>query len=260
MYFRFISILIFAAFVSHLSYSGEITFLTHSVEGKSYRDENGELRGLEHSGRRAFQLELIREMMLMRHYSPKNIHIIPFPRALAMIVANSMPHALFNAGKRPNRMGRMKFVGPLTLDTYYLYEQKASPSGVNTIEGAKKVGVCVHRGGNQDKFVTKNGFEKIIRNTYDGCFKMLLANRDVDLVSISATDLQGVLKQANIDPDLIQKSPISLFSSEGSLVFSNQISDEEIDKWQEVLDQLKASGKYDELTKTYLFQDTPPPS
>lgn len=54
-------------------------FLTHSVEGKVYIDEHGELRGLKHGGRRAFNVELVREMMLLVDHKVQ-FQIVPFAR------------------------------------------------------------------------------------------------------------------------------------------------------------------------------------
>ena len=62
--------------------AAELTFLTHSFKGKYYVDYNEEKRGILHAGRRAFQLEVVREMMILVEHSPRVIHEIPFKRGL----------------------------------------------------------------------------------------------------------------------------------------------------------------------------------
>lgn len=229
----------------------EITFLTHSIEGKSFTDPNGELRGKKHFGRRAFQLELVREMMIKLKFTPRIYQIVPFKRGLAMIKQNRAAYALFNTGKRPDRIGQMKFVGPLTQDINYLYELDAKPSGIKALKDAKGLKLCVNRGGNMDTFATNNGFIDIIRNNYERCFEMLVRGR-VQFAAISHLDVSGVLKNANINPSLIQNTKVYLFKSEGSLSFSNQVPDDVIQNWQSALNEIKKSGRYDILLQQYL--------
>jgi len=232
--------------------AANISFITHSIEGKTFRDQNGELRGIKNAGRRAFQVELVREMMIKLKVTPRNHIIVPFKRGLKMIKLNRKPYAMFNTSKRPDRIGKMKFVGPLTHDIVYLYELKSNPSGIKTIEDAKNSGLCVNLGGNQDTFATNNGFSNIIRTDYEQCFKMLVRKR-VRFATISHLDLFGVLKNANINPGIIHNTAVYMFKSEGSISFSNQVSDDVVNKWQSALDEIKTSGKYEELLKEYLY-------
>lgn len=232
--------------------AAEITFLTHSIEGKTYFDESGELRGKKHSGRRAFQLELVREMMIKLDFAPRVYQVFPFKRGITMIKENRKQYAFFNTLKRPDRLEQMKFVGPLTQSINYLYELKTAPSGIQTLEQAKKLPVCVLLGGTAEKVATNSGFTNIIRNDYEECFKMLTRKR-VRFVSMSNLDLRGVLINAGINPDLIQSTTVHLYKAEGSMSFSNQVPDDVVQKWQSALDEIKQSGRYDELLTEYLY-------
>ena len=66
------------------TFASEIQFLTHNIEGKTYKDKNGELRGKKHEGRRAFNLELVREIMIFLNF-PRNFKEIPFKRGLSYV-------------------------------------------------------------------------------------------------------------------------------------------------------------------------------
>ncbi|MBL4907402.1 MAG: transporter substrate-binding domain-containing protein [Sneathiella sp.] len=248
---KIISTVLFIILASSSSYSSEITFLTHSVKGNSYLDSKGELRGIKHSGRRAFQIELIREMMMEVNVSSRLIETLPFKRALKMIIANRKQYALFNVIKRQDRLKIMKFVGPLTQDTTFFYDLSAEPSNLNNREEAKSMSICVLRGSAQITEAIKHGFTNIILNTYENCFKMLVNNR-VRYAVISHLDLLGVLRNANIDPKQINNTMIPLYKSEGSISFSNQVPDKEVAKWQSALDTIKQSGRYDQLSEEYL--------
>lgn len=229
-----------------------ITFMTHNVEGSYYRDENGQLRGFMHAGRRAFNIELIREMMqIMQH--PMEITILPFKRAEALIKENQHPYALFNIGKRASRNGLMKWVGPLQIDPIYFYENSAKPTNIRSISDAKKVAaICTLNGSSHQRLLRQEGFENLTSNiSYQGCFKMLAEER-AELTIISQHSLKEVLIGAAIPSTMIRNTSVILHSSEGQLAFSNQVSDETVALWQQALDQIKRSGRYDELVRDYL--------
>lgn len=232
----------------------EITLLTHSIEGKTFVDANGELRGIKHAGRRAFQLELIREMMIAQDISPHNFNVIPFKRGLKLIRDNEKPYALFNISFREDRKGKMKFVGPLSLSTTYLYELKSEPTGIKKIEQAKDFTLCVLRGTNLVTFAERKGFHQIIQHNHKGCFRMLIKKR-VDFVAIANLELDSVLKSSNIERELIQNTSVYLYETEDSLAFANQVPDSVVRNWQSALDAIKQTGRYDELRKAYLLPE-----
>ena len=187
---------------------------------------------------------------LTRLYQVLNIR-----RALNLILENEKPYALFNTGRKPPREGKMKWVGPLTDDTIYAYELKSAATGARTLKEANKFSICVGQGGNQDDFVTQNGFKRITRNANDSaCFKMLAAQR-VKLAVASKYGLTGHLQNTNISPDLIQRMPFPLYKVQGYISFTNNVPDSVIQQWQSVLDELKASGRYDELVREYLLAE-----
>jgi len=118
------------------SHASEIQFMTHNTEGKVYQDENGELRGKEHVGRRAFNLELISEMMILLDH-PRTFTNVPFSRDL-LFVQNKPNYALFNVTRKSSRENKSKWVGPLQQnDKAYFYVLKAAHTGIKTLADAK---------------------------------------------------------------------------------------------------------------------------
>jgi len=161
----------------------EINFLTHSVEGKIYTDENEEIRGRKHSGKQAFSLELVREMMIiMKH--PTNFYEIPYKRGLKF-VQNKPDFALFNMIRKPNYEDTIKWVGPLKIAPLNKLEEESS-------------------------------------------LLMKLSN---------TSSVQNPTK----------------LQTGGYIGFSKNIADNVIQDWQNALEQLKNSGRYDELVKNYLL-------
>ena len=167
-----------------------IKFVTHSLKGQTYVDETGELRGKKHAGKRAFNLELVREMMTLMDHQ-KNITEIPFKRGVVM-VENDLNTALFNVSRTPDRERVFKWVGPLQREVDYFYEMKSAPTGIVTLEDAKKVeGICVLNGSIHETLLRNNNFLNFqINLSYVGCFEMLKLGRVSITPKASSTALR----------------------------------------------------------------------
>ena len=248
-----LSIIFVLLFSFHLS-AREIFFLTHSLQGQTYVDIKGDLRGKEHAGKRAFYLEVVRAMMVSMKYHRK-IEEYPFVRGLRMVQKDS-DMALFNVSRTPDREATVKWVGPLQVETDYFYEMKNSPTGITSLEDAKKVDeICVLNGAIHHKILLKNDFANLFTNvSYANCFKMLKAGR-VNLTLSARSSVSEKLKDAGIGLDQIHQTPVLLLESGGYIAFSKNIPDSIVQKWQEALDQLKKSGKYQLLYKQYFLPE-----
>jgi len=232
--------------------ASNLTFLTHNVDGRVFIDEHGELRGIPHSGRRAFNVELVREMMMVMGH-PRHFEVMPFKEAL-FLVQNEESYALFNISRNYQRERTVKWVGPLQDDTIYLYELATKPTGIKSIEDVQHTdGVCVIAGSrHQEIFQRANITNMSVAKDYSNCFKMLESGR-VQLTPISKFSLHASLKEAGIPSDKIRQTPVYLYKTQGFIAFSKNISNSVVRKWQSVLDELKLSGKYDELVTDYLI-------
>jgi polar amino acid transport system substrate-binding protein len=230
-----------------------ITFLTHSVGEQTYIAETGELRGREHQGRRAFNIELVREMMdIVGH--PREMEVLPFKRALLML--KSEPgYALFNVNRTAEREQEMKWVGPLQSSVTHFFENKNHPTGISKLDDAKKVdSICVLRGNVHNRFLTKRGFENIYpANSYANCVRMLEQGR-VSLTLLSNLSSLTPNGQAP-DDSLLRKTDVLLMKSQGFLALSKETPDSDVKEWQDALEQIKASGRYDELVNLYLITE-----
>ena len=234
--------------------ASEIIFLTHSLQGQTYFDEKEELRGKEHAGKRAFNLEVVRELMIIMKHSTK-ISEYPFNRALNM-VQNCSNTAFFNVSRTPEREGTVKWVGPLQIERDFFYEMKKLPTGIKTLDDAKKVeAICVLRGGVHHEILRKKNFTNIRTNvSYVGCFKMLKLGR-VNLALSASSTVDKKIEKAGLTPDQIQQTPVMLLESGGYIAFSKNISDNIIQKWQSALEQLKKSGKFQKLYEQYFLPE-----
>lgn len=228
----------------------QITFLTHSVEEQGYVNEAGELRGKEHAGRRAFNIELVRAMMQGVGYT-KMIEEMPFKRGLLILQTNP-GYALFNVNRTEKREKELKWVGPLQRSVTHLYENIDYPTKVKNLEEAKGLeSICVLRGNVHHRYFERQGFENLyLANSYASCVNMLSLGR-VSMTPLSNLS-QLVLNPQRSQTTKLQKTAVKIMESEGYLAFSKETPDEMIRIWQAALDQLKASGRYQELFDLYL--------
>jgi polar amino acid transport system substrate-binding protein len=231
-----------------------ITFLTHDVQGATYTDENGVLRGLEKTGKRAFTVELVRKMMVLLNH-PQTVKVVPFKRGF-FTLQNEPDYALFNISRKPDRENLVQWVGPLLDEITYLYELKDTPTPVLSLDDARKADrLCVRIGTAGYDILMKKNFKNIHQNSSGAaCFKMLAARR-VALVSSDINSFRGKLKLAGVSEEKIQQTPVIVHKSQGYIAFSNNISKAEIARWQNALEALKRSGEYDDLVEKYLLTE-----
>ncbi len=230
----------------------EITFMTHNVEGKVYQDANGQLRGIEHSGRRAFNIELIREMMLLMKH-PVKFTVVPFKRGLREVKLGKNI-ALFNVDRTPSREKSYKWVGPLQADEVYFYQSIDNPVQIESLEDAKKVrSICIYRGFHAEKYLRERGFKNIIlAESPKDCLDMLF-DGTAHLVPLAEALVRSAVKVSRMPANDLQKIPVVVNQVEGYIIFSRAQDDKTIAAWQDALDQLKASGRYQALKEKYLL-------
>jgi polar amino acid transport system substrate-binding protein len=227
-----------------------IKFKTHSVSNQSYFDEAGNLRGKKHAGRRAFNIELVHEMMLLMGHT-ESIEVMPLKRAI-LLVQSEANHALFNLNRTEAREKQLKWVGPIQSSITSLYENINAPTGIKNLEDAKKVeAICVLRGNLHHRYFDREGYNNIYpANSYGSCADMLALKR-VDLTPLSNLS-RLVLNKNSERARNLNNTKVVLSRAEGYIAFSPQTPDKVIDQWQAVLDKIKATGRYDELVELYL--------
>lgn len=225
--------------------STEITFLTHFIKPFTYAKNE------DNTAYDGFAVEVVREMMNIMEY-PQNFKMYPFNRALKM-VQTEPNYALFIVARRPEREGTVKWVGPLATNGVYFYKKRGSEISINNLDAAKKVDRIGIGRGNADHTYLKNKDFNNLHPTDNQMqnLQMLLVDR-ISLTTIGEMVMPEMAREANIDPDLIERTDVKLYDSTVYIAFSNNIPDSEIEEWQQALDQLKASGKYQEIYNKYI--------
>lgn len=227
-------------------------FLTHNLKESVFTDFSGQVRGIEHAGRRAFNLELVRSMANGRNIVFKPVEV-PFVRGVELVKGG--PHyAIFNISRNSAREALFKWVGPLQSDTVQFFQNMQFQQQLNDYrEFTTSVKVCVLRGSRHERILkAETSAVLVLTNSYNSCFRMLAEGR-VDLTPVSLHEVDNVFRSSGVSDKTVIKSPIILYKSQGFIAFSQQTPDSEINLWQQILDQLKASGEYDRLKAKYLL-------
>lgn len=264
-YYRLLLIALVPLFVlsATMAVSAEnITFYTHSSEQQTFIDD-GQVRGIPHAGTRAFQVELIRQMMLIRGVNT-GIVDVPFARGYTMVKEQN-DIAFFSLARTWEREQQVKWGSPLKTTELYFYELKQSPTHINSISDAKKVfSIGVMRGGVQESTLDSLGFENYYAvNSYAQILSMLELGR-LSLIVGSADFTEHPVSKR--DQQLIKNTRVALTKHETYLVFSKNVDDLEVERWRRAHHKLKLSGQLDALRRKYLLprsqilisENTPP--
>ncbi|MCJ9430552.1 hypothetical protein [Kordiimonas marina] len=227
----------------------EVKFLTHSLNNSTYISSGGMLRGKPHTGRRAFYVEVVMAMMQARG-AVSRIEEVPLSRGL-FLVGREKNFALFNIIKNRDRIGRFKWVGPISVFPTYFYEHIDAPTGVRSIEDAKKVpSICVLRGNNLEQNLRDKGFTNIfLANSNDSCVHLLGYRR----VSLIPESRYPWFMNDPVLSRILVRTPVVLSIDEGYVAFSPNVADTEIAAWQKALDTIKKNGRYESIVNTFLI-------
>jgi polar amino acid transport system substrate-binding protein len=228
----------------------KISVITHSAE-KQTLTENGYLRGKPHAGRRAFYVELVRAMMIEQGIDPV-IENLPLSRAMRDVQTKENI-AFFNVTRTPHREDTVKWGVKLLETTSYFYELEAKPTGIKTLEDAKKVAsIGVLRGGVHEAKLESQGFHNLVAvGSYPQILDMLKKGR-IQLTP-SAHAAHFTLSKQAASVGALRRTSVAVHESVGYLCFSKNVADELIVRWQKAYQQLIDSGLLNHLEARYLL-------
>lgn len=224
-----------------------IRFFTHNLGDAAYIGADGFLHGHPHMGRRAFFVEIVRAMM-EEAGSVQPIQEVSISRGFSLLMQGNS--AFFNVARTEERSDRYKWVGPVAIFSLYFYEHKERPTGIKSLEDAKSINaICVVTSHVRVSYLTQRGFKNLLKTpSNENCANLLTFGR-VDLISASYYPWFAS------DPQLsnqIKRTPVVITEHSANIAFSKNLPDAVVAHWQQALDRVKNSPRYEQIRTTYL--------
>lgn len=228
---------------------------THST-GEQAEVRDGELRGRPHAGKRAYYLELLRAL-LQELGLPPQVEDVPLARGL-MLLQNQDRVALVNVNRSPERETQLHWVGPVSLEHFYLYDNPGRPVALSRLEDARQLPVCVVKGSSVEALLQARGFARLTPvSSYTGCMRMLVAGR-VRLAVAAESNLAQHLSEAQLDENAARSTGALVLRIEGYVALSRNTPQAEVARWQAALHRLTQNGRLQALWSQYALAASPP--
>jgi len=238
-------IFFYGVFVSYQTLADEraLNVITEDWAPYNY-EENNILKG--------FSVEVVKEIMTeLGEKHPIEI----YPGARGEMMLDKMPNIMnFSLFRTPERESRYKWIGPISEEAIYFYKRKDDPREYKSLDDIMKDSIITtpHKGLVLG-YVEALGITNISKlPTRESQFLHLFMGRAN--LTVNATQLGVVyyLKRLNMPPDALVQTQVKLLEFPLYIACSKEIPDSVIRRWQNALDRVKSSGKYDQIYKKYL--------
>lgn len=136
---------------------------------------------------------------------------------------------------------------------FIFIKRKISSIKLDSLEDLWNIkSIGVERGVADETFLRSKGFNNLVTvDNHQQLLQMLNAER-IDIGPMGELVMPEMAKNSGINPNEFERTAIKLYDSEVNLVFSKDVPDQVVLKWQQALDDLKASGKYQEIYQKYI--------
>lgn len=220
----------------------EITIITEEWPPYNYL-KDGELRG--------FSTEIVQTIIEQLDLDYE-IELLPGARGEKLLAENSdiMSFSLFRTASRENLY---KWIGPIAEESVYFYKKAGSDINIQSMEDAKNVPkiACPHKGLIYDTLLDL-GFTNLDVASNPTSRVLKVAAGRVDLgIDFAALGIRYFLNEADLSIDTIELTKVILIDLPLYIACSKNIPDEVIQQWQDALDDIKATGLYDEIYQKY---------
>lgn len=226
-------------FISNISFAQTFTIMTEEYPPYNYM-ENGRIKGIA--------TEIVREILkVIKH--PDNIKIFSWSRGYNLILKNDN-YILFSTTRSPIREDLFKWVGPLVPNKTVFFARKGSGISINKLNDAAKVkSIGTYKDDFGELLLKKEGFTNIDSVVDNKLNIKKLATGRVDLWIINEVIGNHLASKAGLSDKI---EPVYEVTSEQMFIaFSRNTSDSVIEKWQKVLDAIKADGTYNKIFDKY---------
>jgi polar amino acid transport system substrate-binding protein len=160
------------------------------------------------------------------------------------IISTEPNTAFYSAARNPQREQAFKWVGPIGAYDKTIYAKSGAEYNITSLEDAKKAkSICVVQSDDRQQMLSGLGFENLVMKQKDAQCVNALSLGEVQLWFGSADTLPYAEAEAGVENGGIVPA-LHVESTELYIMFSNETSDEVVQRWQNALDDMKRGGVY----------------
>jgi len=238
-------ILFYGAFTSFQTLADELALNVITEDWAPYNyEENNILKG--------FSVEVVKT--IMAELGEKH-HINIYPGARGEMMLDTKPNIMnFSLFRTPEREIKYKWVGPISEESIYFYKRKDDTREYKTLNDVRENSIIAapHKG-LVSSYIEALGITNINKlSNRTSQFLHLFVGRANLMVNLTPLGVAYYLKQLNKPVDTLVQTQVKLLEFPLYIACSKEIPDSVIRKWQNALDRIKSSGKYDQIYNKYL--------
>ncbi len=220
-----------------------LSFMTHVIKPLSWIDQGREFHGLAY--------ELCAMTMRRMGVDPPEVMLYPFARALHTVETQD-DMVLFPVARTPDREDAVKWVGPLVSNGVYFYQRSDSTNLVHNIDDLKRLNsIGVGNSNASMILLSQQGFKNLYPVNDEIQALQMLALKRVDAVAVGEIVFQEAERSGEFGSHPFKKIDIKLYNSDLYMAFSKDVSDQEIQRWQRQLNEVK-KAHYQALYDRYI--------
>ncbi|WP_295898723.1 ABC transporter substrate-binding protein [uncultured Vibrio sp.] len=177
------------------------------------------------------------------------VEILPWSRGIGLTKTKEN-HVLFSVARTQEREDWFKWVGPFYSDDVTLY-QLNDPKYPYKEDIKNEGSILVAKGYPEEKILRNEGYQNVILADNTAiAIQMLLKHRG-DYFPIGHAALPCLLAKYNLEESTLQPTNITLLTSHLYIAMSPATSDEEIERWQRALDNIKRTDRYQDIVDNH---------
>lgn len=225
-----------------LAQSDDVTIITGELPPYAYFQE-GQVEGVA---------TLIVEA-LMRRTGSQPLTILPWARALEHSTHGKT--VTFPLARLPYRENQYQWIGPILQDNLVFVILASHPHDYQDLESLKSLSVVVNRGAPTEKRLLDEGFEKVEVSASEISNARMLLNHRFDAWYTTQLMMKHALKTLGEEEQQVKIAYTDL-NIDMYLVASLDVPKEQVQIWQNELDEMKKNGAYARILQQFsLVQD-----
>lgn len=219
-------------------FADEFIVMTEDLKPYNYL-QDGELKGIS--------VELVQKILENLNYNEQEISVYPWARAEHILQTN--PKAvLFSMSYTPQRAKEYKFACPLSEVEVFLFVNKDTPLNVQNLEDARELTIGVVKDFAAHKYLVERGFTGF---DYSSSTKVMVEKLTQNKIDAFVATPYSVFS-LDVDSSKVKQTQVRLYATNLCIAFNKEISDTEVQKWQEQLQKLRQSEFYETIYKKYI--------